>query len=52
MLEQIPLNERYKLWVDEVSKLFGGLEVCSVEVVMGVDSKEYIIDVRIFAMNI
>lgn len=46
MLEQIQMNERYKFWVDEVSKIFGGLEICAVQVIVSLDQeKEYIIDV-------
>ncbi|TMW43299.1 hypothetical protein DOY81_011621, partial [Sarcophaga bullata] len=43
MLEQITLTEKYKSWVDEISELFGGMEVCGVSVVVGKDGREYII---------
>ena len=46
MLEQIPMTERYKFWIDEVSKIFGGLHICEVQVVVHTETqKEYIIDV-------
>jgi len=46
MLEQIPMTERYKFWIDEVSKIFGGLHICEIQAVVHVDTlKEYIIDV-------
>ncbi len=32
-LEDIPLTERYKLWVDECSKLFGGMDILAVDVI-------------------
>uniref|UniRef100_A0A182FAX0 Synapsin ATP-binding domain-containing protein n=1 Tax=Anopheles albimanus TaxID=7167 RepID=A0A182FAX0_ANOAL len=43
MLEQIPMTEKYKTWVDEVSELFGGMEVCGVAVIVSKEGKEFII---------
>ena len=42
MLEQIAMTERYRVWVDEVATLFGGLEVVSVEGLVGRDGSEWI----------
>ncbi|CAG9807052.1 unnamed protein product, partial [Chironomus riparius] len=43
MLEQMPITEKYKNWVDEVSELFGGMEICALSVIVAKDNKEYIL---------
>ncbi|KAF5278331.1 hypothetical protein FQA39_LY05820 [Lamprigera yunnana] len=52
MLEQIQMPERYRVWVDEVSDLFGGLDICALEVVVGKDGKEFIIEVNDSALTL
>jgi len=46
ILEEIPLNDKYKSWIDAVSEMFGGLSICSLEAVVAKDGKEYIIEVN------
>ncbi|XP_050305081.1 synapsin [Anthonomus grandis grandis] len=52
MLEQISMPERYRTWVDEVSDLFGGLDICALEIVVSKDGKEYIIEVNDSALTL
>lgn len=46
LLEPIPFNDRYRKWIDDVSDLFGGLDICSLEGVIGKDGREFIFKVR------
>ncbi|WAR25037.1 SYN-like protein [Mya arenaria] len=52
MLEQVQVNERYKMWVDECCKIFGGLDVVVVEAIQGKDGKEYIVGINDSAMTL
>ncbi|CAF2762943.1 unnamed protein product [Rotaria sp. Silwood2] len=52
MLEQIEMTDRYRLWIDEVSQLFGGLDMCAIEIVQSKDGKEYIVQVNDSCMQL
>ena len=40
------IEPRYKLWMDKVSELFGGLDMFALDVMHGKDGKEWIIEVN------
>ncbi|KAH3761572.1 synapsin II [Pelomyxa schiedti] len=45
-LDQIPMTDRYKLWCDEASKLFGGMDILAVDAIVDKSGKEYILEVN------
>lgn len=47
ILEEISVSDKHKAWIDAVSQMFGGLDICSLEAVVGrIDGKEWIIEVN------
>jgi len=52
ILEEVPVQDKHKEWIDQVSQMFGGLSICSLEAVVAKDGKEYIIEVNDCAMGL
>lgn len=52
MLEQLSVTERHRFWVDNVCQMFGGLDICAIELLVGKDGKEYIIEVNDSALSL
>ena len=52
MLEQLAVTEKLRAWVDHVSQLFGGLDICAIELLVGKDGREYIIEVNDSALSL
>jgi glutathione synthase/RimK-type ligase-like ATP-grasp enzyme len=40
------MQDRYKMWADEVSKCFGGLDIFAIDVLKTQDGKEYILEIN------
>lgn len=46
LIEDIELEPRYKLWVDECASLFGGLDILALDVLVTPDDKEIILELN------
>ena len=49
-MENVPVDATLKRWVDEASKCFGGLTLCAIDALIGIDKngneKHYIIELN------
>lgn len=46
-LEEIEMNDTYRFWISEASKMFGGLDICTVDAIFDADeNKEFIMEVN------
>jgi len=52
ILEEVPVQEHHKSWIDLVSEMFGGLDICSLEALVAKDGQEHIIEVNDCAMGL
>ena len=46
MIEDVEMEPRYKIWVDECSKIFGGLDLLALDVLVTQDGKEIILELN------
>jgi glutathione synthase/RimK-type ligase-like ATP-grasp enzyme len=51
-LREIPLEDKYKVWADECSELFGGLDILAIDALHGKDGKDYIIELNDTAIGL
>lgn len=42
VLDDLEMTDRYKLWIDECSKLFGGLNICALDLLVSVSNYIYL----------
>ena len=46
MLEQTPMTDKYRGWIDAVAQQFGGLDLCALEVLVARDGREIIMELN------
>jgi len=46
VIEEVQLTDQYKLWADECSKIFGGIDILAVDAIHTATGKEYIMEVN------
>jgi len=45
-MEEVAVEDRWRLWADEASALFGGLDICTVDALVEESGKEWILEVN------
>jgi len=45
-MEEIKMTDRYKFWIEECSKMFGGMDILTVDVLVKSDGSEHILEVN------
>jgi len=51
-IHEIPLTDDYKLWADECSQLFGGIDVLALDAIVDENDKTYILELNSTAIGI
>mmetsp|Transcript_28561 Transcript_28561/g.40138 ORF Transcript_28561/g.40138 Transcript_28561/m.40138 type:complete len:117 (+) Transcript_28561:2-352(+) len=46
MIEEIEMKPRYRFWAEEAAKMFGGMDIITVDVVVAEDGEEFILEVN------
>jgi glutathione synthase/RimK-type ligase-like ATP-grasp enzyme len=46
VLEELDVTPKYKLWADECSRMFGGLDILAVDAIHTKDGKEFILEMN------
>jgi len=46
IVEEIPMTEVFKFWAEECGKLFGGMEILTVDAIHTKDGKDYILEIN------
>ncbi|KAH3761985.1 synapsin II [Pelomyxa schiedti] len=46
ILEEIPVTDQYRLWAEECGKLFGGMDILTVDAIRTPDGKEFILEIN------
>ena len=46
MLEQLPMTDKYRSWIEAVAEQFGGLDLCALEVLVAKDGREFIMELN------
>lgn len=45
MLEQVPISDQHRRWLDEIAGLFDGLDLLTIEIVQTKDDQQFIYEV-------
>jgi len=46
MLEQTPMTDKYRAWIDSVAEQFGGLDLCALEILVTREGREIIMELN------